>query len=333
MAATIREIAQRLNLSHTTVSRVLNNRNNAFISDETRERVLKAAREMRYMPNLAARSLRDSKTNIIGVFCSPRIQLDSGLIPAIIAGIRSVILARQLDMFFAFSPEEETSALPAWRFDGAIILQSPTAGTLRHLTELNQPFVGVNEKISGIPCILCDDTSGVRRALDHFYEAGHRKMAYANAEAWHFDHYSVTERQEAYLAWMRDHGLEPIPGHEDRLGSPDRTEFLRTAVQEHGATAILAYDHIVAIDVLASANRLGLRIPSDVSLIGFNDEFPVSRLSPALTVVAPERFEMGRLGAELLLSRLADPEFESPEITRVSEELIVRESVTVPRAA
>ncbi len=331
MAATIREIAQRLNLSHTTVSRVLNNRNNAFISDETRERVLKAAREMRYMPNLAARSLRDSKTNMIGVFGSPRLQLDSGLIPAILAGIRSVLQSRQFDLFFAFSPEEESSALPAWRFDGAIVLQSPTAGTLRHLTELNQPFIGVNEKIAGVPCILCDDTSGVRRGLDHLWEVGHRKIAYANAEAWHFDHYSVTERQEAYLDWMQEHGQEPIPGHEDRLGSPDRTGFLRMAVDDYGATAVLAYDHVVAIDVLSSAHRLGVCVPKDLSLIGFNDEFPVDRLSPSLTVIAPERFEMGRLGAELLLRRLAEADFHAPEITRVSEELIHRESVAAPR--
>ncbi len=333
MATTIREIAQKLNLSHTTVSRVLNNKKDVFVSDQTRMRVMTAAREMCYLPNLAARSLRDSKTNMVGVFGSPRIQLDSGLIPAIIRGIRSVLQAGNLDLFFAFSLEgdEDRSALPAWRFDGAIVLQTPTPATIRHLIELGQPFICINEWVEEVPCILCDDASGTRQALNYLHSLGHQRIAYANSAVWHFDHYSIRERHDTFVTWIREQNLPLLAGHEDRSALTDRTAFVRSAMIDQKATAVLAYDHVVAIDIMSAAQRLGLRIPQDFSLVGFNDEYLVDRLEPALTVVAPESEEMGRLGAGMLLRRLADETV--PATTRVPEALIIRRSTAAPSTA
>lgn len=328
MAATIREIARKLNISHTTVSRVLSNKKDTFIAEETRQRVLAAAKEIGYRPNLAARSLRDARTNMVGVFGSPRIRLDTGLIPEIIRGVRSVLSVRHFDLFFAFSPEGEQikSALPAWRFDGAIVLQAPTLATIRHLIEFGQPFVCVNEKIAETPCILCDEESATRQALDYLYSLGHRRIAYANASTWHFDHYSVQERHDTYLAWMQEQGVTLVSEHADRSQGMDRTLFVRNAVIEQKATAVLAYDHVVAVDVVSAAQRLGLEIPRDFSLINFNDEFPVEHLVPPLTVVAPESYEMGRLGAEMLLHRMATPAEAIPAVTRVPAKLILRAS-------
>jgi LacI family transcriptional regulator len=331
MAATIREIAQKLNISHTTVSRVLSNKKNTFIAEETRQRVLATARAMGYRPNLAARSLRDAKTNLVGVFGSPRMRLDTGLIPEIIQGIRSVLYARHFDLFFAFSPEgdETRSALPAWRFDGAIVLQAPTPATIHHLIEYDQPFVAVNERIEETASILCDEESATREALEYLWSLGHRRIAYANASTWHFDHYSVQERHDAYVARMQEWGSEPIDGHAERMPGMDRTDFLRRVVIDQRATAVLVYDHVIAVDVASAAQRLGLEIPRDFSLISFNNEFPVERLAPPLTVVAPESFEMGRLAAEILLHRMAAPEDAVPAITRVPAKLILRGSTAV----
>jgi LacI family transcriptional regulator len=328
MAATIREIARKLNISHTTVSRVLSNKKETFIAEETRQRVLTAAKEMGYRPNLAARSLRDSKTNMVGVFGSPRMRLDTGLIPDIIRGIRRVLSDRHFDLFFAFSPEgeEARSALPAWRFDGAVVLQAPTQATIRHLIEFGQPFICINERIAEIPCILCDEEAATRRALDYLWELGHRRIAYANATKWHFDHYSVHERYDTYLAWMQERGADLIEDHTDHQRGMDRTDFVRRTVLEQGATAMLVYDHVVAVDIVSAAQRLGLKIPHDFSLICYNNEFPVERLEPALTVVAPESYEMGRLGAEMLLHRMDAPNEAPPVVTRVSAELILRGS-------
>ena len=129
MATTILEIARKLNISHTTVSRVLTNKPNVLVSERTRERVLRAAREMGYAPNLAARSLRDSRTNVIAVFGSPY----AGTWPFIVRGMSRVLHARHYGLFFAISEidEKDERAIPSWRFDGAIVLQAPTAPTLR----------------------------------------------------------------------------------------------------------------------------------------------------------------------------------------------------------
>ncbi len=89
---------------------------------------------------------------------------------------------------------------------------------------------------------------------------------------------------------------------------------------------MLVYDHVVAVDIVSAAQRLGLKIPHDFSLICYNNEFPVERLEPALTVVAPESYEMGRLGAEMLLHRMDAPNEAPPVVTRVSAELILRGS-------
>lgn len=328
MAATILEIAKKLNLSHTTVSRVLNDKRNAMISEETRRRVLAAAREMGYRPNLAARSLRDSKTNVVGIFGSPYVGIWSGLAPDIVREASRVLHARQFDLFFAFSAEEaHHKMLPAWRCDGAIVLQTPPPATVRYLTGSGQPLVCINEHIEGQAAVLCDDAGGTRLALEYLWELGHRHIAYANATQWHFDHYSVAERHSAYLGFLQTHGAAPHGGHDDRTAASDRTAFLRRTVLDEKATAILAYDHVVAVDILAAAQALNLRVPHDFSLICFNDEFPVDRVYPPLTVIAPQAKVMGRVGAELLLEQLdADDSERLPTILRTPEELIIRRS-------
>src|SRR5579883_2828456 len=138
MAVTILQIAERLKLSHSTVSRVLNNKKDTYVAPETRRRVMLVAREMGYRPNLAARSLRHSRTNMVALFAAPDVGIWSGIAPAIVREVSLALHSRHLDLFFAFAAEEDGDAeggvrpsggIPAWRFDGAIVLQRPTPRT------------------------------------------------------------------------------------------------------------------------------------------------------------------------------------------------------------
>jgi DNA-binding LacI/PurR family transcriptional regulator len=95
---------------------------------------------------------------------------------------------------------------------------------------------------------------------------------------------------------------------------------------EGGATAIITYDHAIAVTVLGAAYGMGLRIPQDFSLVCFNDVFPVSILYPSLTAVAVAGREIGRLGADLLLNHLMTPQAHTGRVIRVAEDLIVRSS-------
>jgi DNA-binding LacI/PurR family transcriptional regulator len=346
MAVTILQIAERVNLSHSTVSRVLNNKTDTYIAEETRRRVQTVAREMGYRPNLAARSLRDSRTNMVGIFASPYVGIWSGIGPDIVRGISNVLHRRHLDLFFAFAAEEEdpgavaSGGLPAWRYDGAIILQRPTQRTLEHLNASGQPFVAVNEILHDGVSVLSDERQGVDLALRHLWGLGHRRIGYANVMDWHMAHYSIVARHDAYLGWMRQHEGVVVAGH-DTVLTLDREKIVRWLRQVvegpngpgSGATAILVYDHAVCIDVLTAAQTLGLRVPEDLSLVCFNDEFPVARIVPALTVVAPQAREMGQKAAELLVERMDVPGKDRPLTLRIPATLIVRDSTTVPPLA
>jgi LacI family transcriptional regulator len=347
VAVTIMQIAERLQLSHSTVSRVLNNKPNAFIADETRRRVQTAARELGYRPNLAARSLRDARSNLIAIFASPYSGVWSGGAIEISTALADVLHERQLHLFYALVGDDgsEQKAMPVWRFDGAVLMQRPPEATVEHLHQLNLPFVAVNEWVPGAVCVLADDTNGIHQAMDHLWELGHRRIAYAGQSSWHFvEHYSVQERRQAYVTYLTERGEAPVAGYEfvptgQETGEmafrdPDiRLSWLRRAVLEDGVTAVVCYDHLVVMEVLAAAQKLMLRVPQDMSLICFNDDIVTSKLNPPITVVAPQMEMMGHRAGELLLARMdagetAFPPEGSPHSipVRIPERLVVRES-------
>lgn len=333
MAVTLQQIAERLDLSQSTISRILSNPETPLYTEATRARVLRMAREMGYVPNLAARSLRNAKTNMVGVFGSPH-GLWAGIGPEIATGLSEVLHSERLDVFFAFSAREgeKMHALPAWRYDGAIVLQKPTTQTILLLHEQKSPFVAVNEQIAGAPAVLCAETEAMTAAMEYLWALGHRRIAYFDATTSHFQgHYSVRERREAYLGFMAQRGqpalIEPSPA----LRGGDWRAAVVSNIQKGGATAALAYDHTVAIGVLGAAQRLGLGIPGDFSLICVNDEYPVAEMVPSLTVIAPQGEEMGRVGARLLLQLIAAADAAVPAISRVQANLMIRESTAPPK--
>ncbi|MDX1933685.1 MAG: LacI family DNA-binding transcriptional regulator [Capsulimonadales bacterium] len=338
MSATILEIARRLNLSHSTVSRVLNGKRNTAVADETRSRVLKAAREMGYRPNLAARSMRDARSNLVALFASPMIGIWSSIAPDIVRGITPVLQEHRLDLFYAFAGEANPDAIPAippWRYDAALIFQFPTTETVERLRASGRPAVTVNERVDGFPGVLSDEADGIRQAIKHLVDLGHRRIAYANASGdFHFPHYSVQERHAAYVATLRDYGLSPVPGHEHRPPDRQRIAAVRQAFVEGHATAVITYDHVVAMDVVAAAEALRLRIPEDLSLISFNNAFPLERLQPAVTVVDPDGTALGAEAARRLIARITDQADEPTTVkespsdvpTRVRPRMILRES-------
>jgi LacI family transcriptional regulator len=166
---------------------------------------------------------------------------------------------------------------------------------------------------------------GMNRALEHLHQLGHKRIAYANARATYFLHYSVEERYETLLAGARRHGMQIVDGHDVPFSSAGY--FLRHSVKEKRATAVITYDHHIAVMLVGAAAELGLRIPQDFSVICFNDVFPVALLPPPLTAVAVSGREMGQIGADLLLNTVLAPDAprRQREI-RVPEALVVRAS-------
>lgn len=328
---TITDIAQLCEVTPATVSRVLNRKKEFSTSAAVREKILATADRLGYVPDLAARNLNRRQTHIIGIFASPKTHVAEGTYELYLEGIEEVLHASEYDVFFDLSARRE-HAVPFWRFDGAILLQSPPGELVAELDRRHVPYVCINEKV-GTPAarVLADDACGTRLAVEHLRALGHRRIAYANARSTYLRHYSVADRHEALLESTRAAGMTLAPGHDAAFGAP--ADFLRDAVIGAGATAILTYDHRIAVMLVGAARPMNLDIPRDFSLVCFNDLFPVALLPPPLTAVAVPGREMGRRGAELLLKRLAaEGNAEQAEL-RVPEHLVVRESTAPPRAA
>src|SRR3954468_24015373 len=283
---TITDGAKLCGVTPATVSRVLNGKKKFSASEAVREKIQDTARKLGYVPDLAARNLNRRNTHIIGLFASPRTHVAEGINESLLEGLAEVLHAGGYDVFFELSSSDGPErGLPFWRFDGAILMQAPKAETITELDRRRVPYVCVNERV-GNPAahVVADDVTGMKRALEHLVQLGHKRLAYANARATYFNHYSVTERYETLLAGVKKRGLELVEGHDMPFSSA--TDFLQSAVKDGRATGVITYDHHIAVTLVGAAPALGLRLPRASSLICFNDGVPVSLLPTPLTAVA-----------------------------------------------
>lgn len=329
---TLVDVAKACGVTAATVSRVLNGKKSFSASEAVRQRILETAARMGYVPDLAARNLNRRETRMIGLFASPATHVGEGINDSLIDGISVVLHNNGYDVFFEIASQSRSQpALPAFRFDAAILMQAPKASTIVELDRRRVPYVCVNERTgTPIASVLADDVLGMNRAVDHLAQFGHKRIAYANAQAGYFAHYSVTERYETLIEGVRRNGQFLVDGHDVPFSSA--SDFLETTVRRGGATAIITYDHRIAVSIMGAAHAAGLRVPDDFNIICFNDVFPVSLMAPALTAVSVSGREIGRIGAELLLNALNSPKPGAvvPREIRVPEDLIVRGS-TAPR--
>ena len=309
----LKDVAAACGVSIGTVSRVLNRDESFSARDEVRQRILDAAEQLGYAPDLAARNLNRGETQIIGVFGDPDTHIGEGINDAVFEGIAEAVRSQDYDVFFDVTSKHSTGRkLPFWRFDGAILIQSPLPEVVEELDRRYVPYVSVNETVgTPIASVLADDVMGMTRMMEHFVELGHRRFAYANAAKGYFKHYSVPDRHDTIVSFCKEYDLTLIPGHENDFISAD--QFLRRAVIEQGATAVLAYDHRIVVRLLGTAYRLGLTVPHDFSLACFNDEFPVAELYPPLTAVSVSGKAMGRTAAAILLDAMRSSDPRSPQ--------------------
>ncbi len=328
---TITDVARLCNVTPATVSRVLNGKTNFSTSATVREKILKTVRDLGYVPDLTARNLRSQKTRMIGIFVSTEAAVSGGVNESLIAGISSVLHPAGYDLFLELSsPDKPLKSLPGWRFDGGIVLQSPKLSMIEELDQRRVPYVCVNEQIgSPAATILADDSAGMRLAVEHLQSLGHRKLAYADAPENYARHYSIAQRRETLLQSVAAGELELA--HDEPLA--DARRFMQSAVVERKATAVIAYDHRLAVAIHSAAAAMKLIIPADFSLICFNDVFPCAQMHPPLTVVSVSGREMGRIGAEFLLKALKASEAVDHTEIRVPEQLVRRESTAEPHVS
>jgi len=328
---TVKEIAAQCGVSEATVSRVLNdNYKHGFsVREEVRKRILDAAETLGYRPNLAAKNLVQRQTQMVAILGSDIVLGWPGNIYQTIinASVRALHV-RGYDVCITVpNPEKSDTELPSWRVDGAIVMQECSPRTIEVMEKTGLAYVVING-VSGPSgsSVIPDDIEGTRRAISHLMDLGHRRIAYAGQTIGHKAHRSINDRHDTYISELSAYGLEPIPGHDTVFQSP--TAFLASAVLNHKATAILAYDHVEALKILHGAHTLDIQIPKHVSLICFNDEYLCNVVTPSLTTIGVPLRQMGRIAAQELLKHLQSPQDYSPQCIKLSQELVRRASTT-----
>jgi LacI family transcriptional regulator len=226
--------------------------------------------------------------------------------------------------------DAEDSEMPAWKIDGALILAKCTSKTMDEVTQLGIPYVVINgdcppDGYSVVP----DDVTGAVIAMDHLRQLGHSKIAYSGPlPPYLAGHSSLQNRHDTYLSRMRSYGLEPIFSSHDTLESAE--EYIRETVLEKGVTAILAYGHMGALNLLQAAQSMGISVPERLSLISFCDEYANKIMSSGLTFIDLGSERMGKVAAELLLDQIQHPGRVSPQRIVLQEKLVVRNTTAEP---
>ncbi len=330
--ATRTDVARRARVSVATVSYVVNDGPRP-VSTTTRERVLRAIRQLDYRPSEVARSLRLQRTRTIGLILP---DAANPFYAALAKGVEDTFFARGYSVLLCnsgYDPARERAyigVMIAKRVDGVLYTRASTdASALHRLLQHNIPTVAVDREIPEleIDCVVADNLEGSKAATEHLLKLGHRRIGCIVRPS---GLSNTAERVRGYQVALAEAGIE---GNPDFLvpGGP-RHEDGRTAIRQllrltPRPTAVLAYPDIVAIGALREALDVGLRVPEDLSIVGF-DDIPVSAfIHPSLTTVAMPKWEMGQRAAEVLLSRLQGEEpADPPQRLVLPTTLIVRES-------
>jgi LacI family transcriptional regulator len=330
---TQKDIARRLGVSVMTVSKALTG--HPDISEGTRDRVERAAREMRYTVNVLARSLVQRKTRTVGVVVP---DIAEPFYAEMIRAIEGILRGHGYDLLLADSnndPETETHAvrtLVEKRVDGCIVGPTERAkGSVDLLRGAGVPFVLVNAPASFADCdaIAIDRADGARQSIRHLLASGYEDLYYLHT----FPHLEQSREalrgcREAMVAWGR------LAEELRCIACPDHSlEAFHAAVKEHVSDrgrrmGLFVFDDEMAVGVLRAVAEKGWDVPSKVGVVGF-DDVRISRFLPsALTTVSYPKAEMGRLAVNRLMEVLGAKERPTPLRTQLPVELVVRETTS-----
>ncbi|MBZ0282057.1 MAG: LacI family transcriptional regulator [Anaerolineae bacterium] len=327
---TQKDVAQRAGVSRSTVSYVLNDQTELKIpiSDETRQRVMDAIAELGYEPDARAQSLRSGSTNIVGVII-PVIQ--NPFFWQILSGISESLQEAGYSLHLTHHPLDQQQEANTIReltrqpVDGFILLAAAKYLLPRltdYLRKSGRPVVEITAAKAEFDHVVHAYSSGTRELMAHLLELGHRRIGFIygiSNEVQGFDRLLI------YREVLEEAGLQPNEIHCSE-SLKDAYQAAYTLLSEPDRpTALLVINDMLAVAVIRAANDLGLTVPGDISVAGF-DDIPFSDFtSPRLTTVSGMAEDSGRDAVRLLLNRFVEPDLPQ-QVTTAHVRLIVRES-------
>jgi LacI family transcriptional regulator len=333
---TIREVAEQAGVSIATVSRVVNGRDD--VSQETRDHVARVIQERGYTTNRSARGLSGGRTGLVGM-----------LVPLVYPVYFSAILSGaaealyEQDLRLLLSPtlhqhDREVSLLDRLvdgMADGAlIVLPEESSEELERLLAQGYRFVVVDPRMplgERIPCVSAAHASGADQAMRHLLGLGHRRIAaLTGPRGW----VATEDRRRGYHAALAAAGILPKPTLEVESdfeigGGVEAAGHLLDLPEP--PTAIFAFNDNLAIGTMTAARMRGLRVPQDVSVVGFDDVEHATIVTPSLTTVRQPLEEMGRMAVSILMRLLERQRSETLRV-ELATRLVVRESTGPPRS-
>jgi DNA-binding LacI/PurR family transcriptional regulator len=327
---TMADVAARVGVSRALVSLVF--RNEPGASEETRERVFAAARELGYRPDSAARLLARSRSKVLGVMLTVRNLFHADLVEAIYPTAEQ--LGYEILLSAAVPRHDERRAIDALlghRCEGLILLGGHLGAD--YVAELGKriPSVVVGRRFpeAEVDSVHVAEAKGVRQIVDYLVELGHTAIVHIDGG----DEAGSVERRRGYLSAMRRHGLAEhirvLPGdHTEDSGARAAQQLL--AVRGRAPTAVFASNDRSAVGFLDAAWRAGLDVPGEVSVVGYDDGRLAQLSHIDLTTVRQDPEEQAELAVRTLVERLDDPATAPRELV-LQPKLIVRGTPGAPR--
>ncbi|BCZ46111.1 LacI family transcriptional regulator [Clostridium gelidum] len=329
MGITIKDIAKLANVSHTTVSRALNN--SPYINEETKVKIKALAKELKYVPNYNAKSLVLLKSYVIGVFFSSISEGTSDtFFHEIITGINNVIDKEYNLVIRGIDNYEYSHPIDNKNFDGIIVVSQSKNDDefIKNIIEKDIPIVVINRHIetNGIVNIMSNDTKGAYDAVDYLIKNNHKKIALIQGNK---EYESSLYRKKGYIKALEDNNIQIneeyiISGKYNLQSGYDNMKKLIQL--ENRPTAVFCLNDDIAVGAMKAVVESGLNVPNDISIIGFDDSNFCNYVTPTLTSVRKEASIMSEHGGINLLNIIKNNNVNKEKIY-IESKLVVRGSV------
>ena len=325
-------LAEHLNLSPSTISFVLNNSPGRSIPEATRARIRAAAAKFNYQPSMIARTLQGKRMQTIGVLLP---ELGEGYHSQVLSGVGELLMQKDYFYFTVHHRHRKElicaypSLLQSRGVDGIIAIDTHIESPL----PLPTVTVAGHTTIPGVSNVILDHHQAARLALKHLCQLGHRRIAFMHGQPFSSD---SDTRWESILSTAKELGIEiheelmiylSKDSHSPEISYPGIRELIRTRRQ---FTAVMCFNDVSAMGSIRALHEAGLRVPEDVSILGFDDIQSSAYQVPSLSTIRQPLQKMGHTAAQLLLKKLAGE--ETKELVHVEPELIVRESTAPAKA-
>lgn len=334
--ATIHDVAAKADVSIKTVSRVLNEE--PKVRDSTRERVRKAVVELNYEPNPQARGLKGRRTHSIGLlYENPQ---EFSYVQKALEGVFDACRSRKLSLLLRPCPEHVAvedirQFVLQTRIDGVVLLAplGDRPDIVRMLQELETPMAQVSPGITVLDADSVNprDQDACERLTEHVLSYGHRRIGFIQGDP---RHGASHKRLRGFLACMRRHGLSP----QEQLVAQGHFTFdsgkqaaYKLLGEQPRPTAIIASNDDMAAGAIVAAREMGLDVPGDLSVLGFDDSPIAAHTWPPLTTMRQPISEMASAAAFSLVDRISG-EAEASTHREFDCEIVIRESLAAPRA-